>query len=164
MTSKPNFSKWILGVVTLAVMFIGTWAATSTPTTNAKKVSNTTTSAPTRVTTGQADKATRNLYEPVAIATPTPVGDVFELDKNAVDDASPLDDWQTLNNGGGHAIATTLDANNNPVEIPDLGGQSTFTTGGSKDDLDISNWRHTTGGSPPKDEITNAYAAAYQAG
>ena len=164
MTSKPNFSKWILGVVTLAVMFIGTWAATSTPTTNAKKVSNTTTSAPTRVTAGQADKATRNLYEPVAIATPTPVGDIFELDKNAVDDASPLDDWQTLNNGGGHAIATTLDANNNPVEIPDLGGQTTFTTGGSKDDLDISNWRHTTGSSPPKDEITNAYAAAYQAG
>jgi hypothetical protein len=69
-----------------------------------------------------------------------------------------------LNSGGGSAIATTLDNNGDPVEIPDLGGQTTFTTGGSKDDLDISSWRHSTGSSPPKDEITNAYAAAYQSG
>ena len=68
---------------------------------------------------------------------PPPVGDIFELDGNAVDDASPLDDWQTLNNGGGSAIATTLDTNGDPVEIADLGGQTIFTTGGSKDDLDI---------------------------
>ena len=164
MTSKPNFLKWILGVVTLALMFIGTWAATSTPPTSAKKVGSTSSSAPGRVTAAPANKTAPNLHEPVAIATPTPVGDIFELDKNAVDDASPLDDWQTLNNGGGHAIATTLDSNDNPVEIPDLNGQTTFTTGGSKDDLDISNWRHSTGSSPPKDEITNAYAAAYQSG
>jgi hypothetical protein len=166
MSSKPNFSKWILGVTILVLMFIGTWAATSTPSTSAKKISNTTSTSntPGRVTAARAGKAAPNLNQPVAIATPTPVGDIFELDKNAVDDASPLDDWQTLNNGGGHAIATTLDANDNPVEIPDLGGQTTFTTGGSKDDLDISSWRHSTGSSPPKDEITNAYAAAYLSG
>lgn len=165
MSSKPNFSKWILGVTFLALMFIGTWAATSsTPVSSAKKVNDPGNSAPGRVSATKVAKAAPNLNEPVAIATPTPVGDVFELDKNAVDDASPLDDWQTLNSGGGSAIATTLDGNGNPVEIPDLNGQTTFTTGGSKDDLDISSWRHSTGSSPPKDEITNAYAAAYQSG
>ena len=163
MSTKPNFSKWILGVTFLALAFIGVWAAASTPKTSAKKINNTSSSAPRRVTSSP-NKAALNLYEPVAIATPTPVGDIFELDKNAVDDASPLDDWQTLNNGGGSAIATTLDSNGNPVEIPDLGGQTIFTTGGSKDDLDISNWRHSGGNVPPKDEITNAYAAAYQSG
>lgn len=164
MTRRPNFSKWILGVTLLALTFIGLWAAASTPATSAKKISNATTSAPPHKVTSTPTKAASSLYEPVAIATPTPVGNVFELDKNAVDDASPLDDWETLNNGAGSAIATTLDANGNPVEIPDLGGQTIFTTGGSKDDLDISNWRHTAGSVPPKDEITNAYAAAYQAG
>ena len=164
MTRRSNFSKWILGVTFLALTFIGIWAAASTPATSAKKVNDASSSAPPRHVTSSPNKAAPNLYQPVAIATPTPVGNIFELDKNAVDDASPLDDWQTLNNGGGHAIATTLDANGNPVEIPDLGGQTIFTTGGSKDDLDISNWRHSAGSSPPKDEITNAYAAAYQSG
>ena len=162
MTRKPNFWKWILGVTILTLMAIGTWATTSAPSTSAKKVSKTT--APGQVTSSRDGNASPNLNQPLAIATPTPVGDIFELDENAVDDASPLDDWETLNNGGGSAIATTLDANGNPVEIPDLGGQTTFTTGGSKDDLDISSWRHSTGSSPPKDEITNAYAAAYQSG
>jgi hypothetical protein len=149
----------------LTLMFIGTWAATSAPSSSAKKVSTANNVAHNaKVNGSQPAQATPNLYQPVALATPTPVGDVFELDKNAVDDASPLDDWATLNSGGGSAIATTLDANGNPVEIPDLGGQTTFTTGGSKDDLDISSWRHSTGSSPPKDETTNAYAAAYQAG
>ncbi len=138
MTRRPNFSKWILGVTLLALTFIGLWAAASTPATSAKKISNATTSAPPHKVTSTPTKAASSLYEPVAIATPTPVGNVFELDKNAVDDASPLDDWETLNNGAGSAIATTLDANGNPVEIPDLGGQTIFTTGGSKDDLDIS--------------------------
>src|SRR5689334_14301162 len=111
MSSKPNFSKWILGVTILTLMFIGTWAATSTPSTSAKKISNPISNMPSNATAARASKKAPNLNEPVSIATPTPVGDVFELDKNALDDASPLDDWQTLNNGGGHAIATTLDAN-----------------------------------------------------
>ncbi|HET8782003.1 MAG TPA: hypothetical protein VFM63_06275 [Pyrinomonadaceae bacterium] len=165
MTRKPNFWKCILGVTLLVVMAIGTWAAIYAPSTSAEKVSATTNAARggAKVKSPQAANAP-DLYSPVAIATPTPVGDIFELDKNAVDDASPLDDWETLNNGGGSAIATTLDANGNPVEIPDLGGQTIFTTGGSKDDLDISQWRHKAGNVPPKDEITNAYAAAYQSG
>jgi len=166
MTRKPGFWKYFLGVTLLALMFIGTWAATSAPSSSAKKLSTASNVArgAAKVIASQPANATPNLNTPVAIATPTPVGDIFELDKNAVDDVSPLDDWQTLNSGGGSAIATTLDNNGNPVEIPDLGGQTIFTTGGSKDDLDISQWRHKSGSSPPKDEITNAYAAAYQSG
>jgi uncharacterized repeat protein (TIGR01451 family) len=48
--------------------------------------------------------------------------------------------------------------------IVDPGGTTIFTTGGSKDDLDIPNWRHTSGSVPDKDEITNAYAANYFSG
>jgi hypothetical protein len=166
MTRKRNFWKYILGVTLLTLMFIGTWAATSAPLSSAKKAStaNNVARGGAKVTGSQPGNAAPNLYAPVAVATPTPVGNLFELDKNAVDDVSPLDDWQTLNSGGGSAIATTLDTNGNPVEIPDLGGQTIFTTGGSKDDLDVSQWRHKSGNSPPKDEITNAYAAAYQSG
>lgn len=165
MTRKPNFWKCILGVTLLAAMAIGAWAAIYAPSTSAEKVSATTHAARGGASLKGSQAAhAPDLYSPVAIATPTPVGDIFELDKNAVDDASPLDDWQTLNSGGGSAIATTLDGNGNPVEIPDLGGQTIFTTGGSKDDLDLSQWRHKSGNSPPKDEITNAYAAAYQSG
>lgn len=165
MTSKPSFWKWILGISTLAVMVIATWAATSAPSSSAEKISTASNVAHSHAKTTSSQPAKGpDLNTPVAIATPTPVGDIFELDKNAIDDASPLDDWQTLNNGGGSAIATTLDANGNPVEIPDLGGQTIFTGGSSKDDLDISGWRHKAGSVPPKDEITNAYAAAYQAG
>lgn len=165
MTRKPNFWKCVFGIALLAVMVIGTWAATYAPSTSAEKVTAAGNLAPDGAKAPGSQPANApDLYSPVALATPTPVGDIFELDANAVDDASPLDDWQTLNNGGGTAIATTLDNNGDPVEIPDLDGQTIFTTGGSKDDLDISQWRHKAGNSPPKDEITNAYAAAYQSG
>ena len=36
-----------------------------------------------------------------------------------------------------------------------------FTGGGSKDEEDIDQWRHRTGNPPDKDDLTNAYAAAY---
>src|ERR1041385_3178064 len=88
MSRKTNFSKWILGVTLLALTFIGIWAAASTPSTSAKKINDTTSSAlPRKVVTSSPGKAAPNLYEPVAIATPIPVGNIFELDKNAVDDA-----------------------------------------------------------------------------
>ena len=153
------------GHTLLSIMVIGIWAATYAPSTSAKKVGTASNVARggAKVTGSQPANAP-DLHSPIPLASPTPVGDIFELDGNAVDDASPLDDWQTLNNGGGSAIATTLDTNGDPVEIADLGGQTIFTTGGSKDDLDISQWRHKSGNSPPKDEITNAYAAAYQSG
>lgn len=95
---------------------------------------------------------------PAANALPT---GIFELDGNAVDSngaATSPDDWDTLYNDNsapfGHSSAFS-------GIIPDLAGQTIFTTGGSKDHLDVPNWRHSAGSVPDKDEITNAYAAAY---
>ena len=48
--------------------------------------------------------------------------------------------------------------------VADPAPQSIFTGGGSKDDLDIPQWKHKNGSVPDKDDITNAYAAAYTLG
>ena len=48
--------------------------------------------------------------------------------------------------------------------IHDGVNESIFTTGGSKDDLDIPNWRHTSGSVPDADEINDAMAAKYVVG
>lgn len=45
--------------------------------------------------------------------------------------------------------------------VPDPTGETYFTTGGSKDDLDIPSWRHGGNSVPDADEIRNAYAAKY---
>src|SRR5262249_37055252 len=99
---------------------------------------------------------------------------LFELDKNAINaTAVPGDDWNNVlcpsagcpsptpmppvpGPGGGSLANTGV--------IVDPAGTTIFTTGGSKDDLDIPNWRHTSGSVPDKDEITNAYAANYFSG
>lgn len=80
---------------------------------------------------------------------------IFELEGNATNDAPAGDDWQNLITNGGSSLAFT-------GILADPGSASQFTSGGSKDDLDISSWRHKdTGGFPDKDDITNAYAAGY---
>lgn len=88
----------------------------------------------------------------------------FELDRNAVDSgaASALpDDWDTVNlplpNGsGGHSFAHT------GVVADPTPETSIFTSGGSKDIHDISSWRWKNAKNIlDKDNITNAYAAAY---
>lgn len=95
----------------------------------------------------------------------------FELDKNTVDPAGAGADWDSVyaritadtNDTGDDDKCIALGA----VECAfatDPRGVSIYTTGGSKDDLDISSWRHTTGSVPPKNEITNAYAAKYDTG
>jgi hypothetical protein len=58
--------------------------------------------------------------------------------------------------GGGAFLART-------GVLTDPGNTTIFTGGGSKDPLDISswNWKDESGGLPDKDNITNAYAAAY---
>jgi len=80
---------------------------------------------------------------------------LFELDKNAVNDATAGDDWANvlLGNGGGSLKNTGV--------IVDPANTTIFTGGGSKDDINIPSWQHTGGSVPDKDEITNAYAAAY---
>lgn len=85
---------------------------------------------------------------------------LFELDGDPQDDSgAPMpDDWNMLYaldpNFGGMPIAFTgiLD-DPAPVTI--------YWKGGSKDILDIPNWWFKDGSVPDKDDITNAYAAAY---
>lgn len=93
--------------------------------------------------------------------------DLFELDGNAQDNPAVLgDDWSRLN-----------PPNNLPGTAPNFItkdflaegiGVTIFTTGGSKDDKTIQNtgmgnngYKHKSGSVPDKDEILNAYAAAY---
>jgi hypothetical protein len=82
----------------------------------------------------------------------------FELDKDAVDNTSDVrDDWENVFNG---TDSSTFDTG----IVADPFGSTIYTTGGSKDDLDVNNWRHKSGSVPPKDEISDAYAAVYQVG
>ncbi len=94
--------------------------------------------------------------------------DLFELDRNATDEAGVGDDWATLYAGGGSAAEFTGIIEDTVGTNP-LGTVGTqFQAGGSKDDLDISpggatgqHWKWEPGEPLDKDDITNAYAAAY---
>jgi hypothetical protein len=80
---------------------------------------------------------------------------VFELEGDATDDpGAPGDDWSSVNSGGGTAFART-------GVLADPAPASIFTGGGSKDPIDIPSWKFKDGSVPDKDNITNAYAAAY---
>lgn len=89
--------------------------------------------------------------------------DIFELDRNALDSNGALtlpDDWDTLYDGGaetgGHSFAYTGIINDPTPE------NSIFTTGGSKDIHDVSSWKWKNASNIlDKNNITNAYAAAY---
>jgi hypothetical protein len=89
----------------------------------------------------------------------TPPG-LFELEGNPEGDGG--DDWEVLynfgENDGGSPFAFT-------EIVPDIAtaeaGDRVFTQGGSKDVSDVNQWKYATGSTPDKNEITNAYAAAY---
>jgi hypothetical protein len=84
--------------------------------------------------------------------------DIFELDGNP-QDATPTpagEDWTRYFPGGlpgGNAVAKTF--------LAETGNVTIFTQGGSKDVNGITQWRHTNGSVPDKDDIQNAFAAAY---
>jgi Prealbumin-like fold domain len=82
---------------------------------------------------------------------------LFELDANVHDQAAAGDDWSNIFNNTDSAFTDT-------GIVADPAPQSIFTGGGSKDDLDIPQWQHKDGNVPDKDDITNAYAAAYTSG
>ncbi len=93
---------------------------------------------------------------------------LFELDRNATDEAGGGDDWATLYAGGGSAAEFTgiIEDTMGTNPFGTVGTQ--FQAGGSKDDLDISpggatgqHWKWEPGEPLDKDDITNAYAAAY---
>lgn len=85
----------------------------------------------------------------------------FELDGNATQ-ISAADDWQNVNANGGTSLAHTGVA----YDPSSFSGGTTTTdpstfVQGSKDTDDVSSWKTAPGGIPPKDDIVNAYAAAY---
>jgi len=84
---------------------------------------------------------------------------VFELDGNAITNHSGTalpDDWDRINPGpNSHAAVSSF--------MVDPQSTTIFTGGGSKDVQDIPSWQYTSGSVPDKDEITDAYAAAYTA-
>ena len=89
---------------------------------------------------------------------------VFELDGNVVDSpAGSPDDWATLNGtgSGGANPGGSAGSSSARAFVHDPDGATIFTTGGSKDNLDVTSWRHTAGSVPDKDEIEDAFAAAY---
>ncbi len=82
----------------------------------------------------------------------------FELDGNVT--VGSGEDWKGVN-------AMTPGPGLTGV-LPDPAPQTIFTGGGSKDYLDLSGpfsgaggWKNKSGGVPDKDDITNAYAVAY---
>jgi hypothetical protein len=94
---------------------------------------------------------------------------LFELDRDALDNGGIVgDDWDTLDSGGGSAAEFT-GIIPDVIAVNPLGSTGTqFQAGGSKDDLDISpggatgqHWKWDPGEPLDKDDITNAYAAAY---
>jgi hypothetical protein len=87
---------------------------------------------------------------------------LFELDRNATDDTAQGEDWSTLYangaNTGGSSIAFTKIL---PDILTPTDSGDQFQGGGSKDNNDINQWLWKTGEPLDKDDITNAYAAAY---
>src|SRR5262245_24621564 len=83
-------------------------------------------------------------------------GGPFELDGNTQDNSgvgSPFD-WEST-----FPPATPRTS---PFPIQDPAPQTIFTTGGSKDINDVSQWKHKSGSVPDKDNILQAAAAAFQ--
>ncbi len=93
---------------------------------------------------------------------------LFELDRNATDEGGGGDDWATLYGGGGSAADFTGIIEDTMATNPFGTVGTQFQAGGSKDDLDIGPggatgqyWKWEPGEPLDKDDITNAYAAAY---
>src|SRR6266511_647550 len=159
MTRKPNFWKCILGLTVLAILFIGTWASTNAPQSNAQD---------------QAQKQGPTINAPPT-PTPTPgapppgIAHVFEIEGNVCNDSAEGTDWNEVNPPTDPACDpgfVTGDRDGaGPVQLatfvidtcPD---DRVYTIGSSKDFNDIEgNWHSTIGSVPDKDEITHAYAA-----
>ena len=92
-------------------------------------------------------------------AAALPTG-IFELDGDAVDtDGDPgtlPDDWDSVFLGGsGFPLEAVFVNDTPPADV------TYFHTGSTKDIYDISVWEHSATSAPDKNELMNAYAAAY---
>jgi len=179
MTRKPNFAKFMLGLVVMALLFIGAWAATHVPSDAATKNKLTTNVKTTIISPGTNPGKPNNVSPQGTIS----IENVFEVqDGDVEDNLTAAEDWNNINpptvgtvpgpqqvisGPAGNALLRTF--------INDEGSaDQIFTQGGSKDFNDINSaaqagptpsatpeWRHTTGSVPDKDEIDQAYAAKY---
>jgi len=95
---------------------------------------------------------------PVMFGQSVPLNSYLELDGNST--VQQNDDWDRLNgNGSGNGVAGSSMARSfvsGSASIP------VFTGGGSKDPLDVTQWKWKVGGTPDKDALTNGYVAAYR--
>src|ERR1044072_5293331 len=125
MTRKPNFSKCIVGVIALSMLFVATWGATPARLIGAK----TAPSKPETIPSREANVHTSNVKSPAVPVLPrVDVTSVFELDGNATDaPAGAPDDWSKLEGGNGTAgfIVKTVGTAANGVAIADLAGATT---------------------------------------
>ena len=179
MTRKPNFVKCMLGLVVIALLFIGAWAATHSPNSAANK-NKLTTNVKTNVTSPGINPGNSTNVLPQGT---TSIENVFEFqDGDVEDNLNATEDWNNINppavgtvpgpqefitGPAGNAVLRTF--------INDEGSaDQIFTQGSSKDFIDVNTaaeagptpsatpeWRHTTGSVPDKDEIDQAYAAKY---
>lgn len=179
MTRKPNFAKFMLGLVVMALLFIGAWATTHAPSEAATKNKLTTNVKTTIATPGVNARNTNNVSPQGTLS----IENVFEVqDGDVEDNLNANEDWNNINpptvgtvpgpqgfisGPAGNALLRTF--------INDEGAaDQIFTQGGSKDFNDVNTaaqagptpsatpeWRHTTGSVPDKDEIDQAYAAKY---
>ncbi|HVL53276.1 MAG TPA: DUF11 domain-containing protein, partial [Vitreimonas sp.] len=81
---------------------------------------------------------------------------LFELEGDATNNPAVVgDDWSSHPGAtGSHFVFI-----NDPVNART---DNIFTGGGSKDDLNTTSWAWTTGTAPDKDDISHAFAAAYE--
>jgi hypothetical protein len=94
---------------------------------------------------------------------------VIEIgDGNTVPEGTVNCDWNTLNGTGGVNSTTPAQScagdSGTLLAYSFLAGNTSelsFQTGGSKDPLDISQWKYSTTGTPDKDTLTNGYAVSY---
>ena len=86
---------------------------------------------------------------------------LIELDGNLTDSNDPGFDWNTLNRIPISSNVPPLIAHTGLIRDP--APTSVFTTAASRDNNDISEWRHSTGAVQDRGDISNAYAAAFRA-
>src|ERR1051325_11311505 len=79
MTRNPNFPKFILGLIVLVVLFIGTMAITTAPRSTAQEKAQQAQAAPT--------------VQPPPPSPPPAVDHVFEIEGNTTDDSAIGEDW-----------------------------------------------------------------------
>ena len=95
----------------------------------------------------------------VGVPAATAVNDLglFELDENAVAQATPGDDWATLAGGGGSALLDTFVTD--PVESST---DDIFDGGQTKDTENLDDWFWKGAEANDKNDIEHAFASAYE--